>query len=97
MERDNLFNLYVEGYFGVREMDEYDLKEYVLKDIENYIKDFVYTNDVDTLYAKENSKRIKDEVSIKTKLQSSLILLNKMNASTELILLIKKKIKGLDE
>lgn len=97
MERDNLFNLYVEGYFGVREMDEYDLKEYVLKDIENYINDFVYTNGVDILYAKENSKRIKDEVSIKTKLQSSLILLNKMNASTELILLIKKKIKELNE
>ena len=97
MERDNLFNLYVEGYFGVREMDEYDLKEYVLKDIENYIKDFVYTNGVDIFYAKENSKRIKDKVSIKTKLQSSLILLNKMNASTELILLIKKKIKELNE
>ena len=47
MERENLFNLYVEAYFGVREMDEYDLKEYVLKDIENYIKDFVYTNDID--------------------------------------------------
>ena len=31
MERENLFNLYVEAYFGVREMDEYDLKEYVLK------------------------------------------------------------------
>ena len=41
MEIDNLFNLYVEAYFGVREMDEYDLKEYVLEDIQNYIKYFV--------------------------------------------------------
>ena len=54
MERENLFNLYVEAYFGVREMDEYDLKEYVLKDIENYIKDFVYTNDIDINYAHRN-------------------------------------------
>lgn len=97
MERDNLFNLYVEAYFGVREMDEYDLKEYVLKDIENYIKDFVYTNDIDINYAKENAERIKDEVNIKTKLQSSLILLNKMNAPEELILLVRKKIKNIDE
>ena len=85
MERENLFNLYVEAYFGVREMDEYD--------IENYIKDFVYTNDIDINYAKENAERIKDEVNIKTKLQSSLILLNKMNAPEELILLVRKKIK----
>ena len=92
MERENLFNLYVEAYFGVREMDEYDLKEYVLKDIENYIKDFVYTNDIDINYAKENA-----EVNIKTKLQSSLILLNKMNAPEELILLVRKKIKNIDE
>mgnify|MGYP002581105012 CR=1 FL=1 len=67
MERENLFNLYVEAYFGVREMDEYDLKEYVLKDIENYIKDFVYTNDIDINYAKENAERIKDEVNIPVK------------------------------
>ena len=72
---------------------EYDLKEYVLKDIENYIKDFVYTNDIDINYAKENAERIKDEVNIKTKLQSSLILLNKMNAPEELILLVRKKDK----
>lgn len=97
MDRESYFNLYVEAYFGVREVDEYDLKEYILKDIENYIKDFVYTNDIDINYAKENAKRIEDEVSIKTKLQSSLILLNKMNAKEELILLIRKKIKNIDD
>lgn len=97
MDRESYFNLYVESYFGVREVDEYDLKEYILKDIENYIKDFVYTNDIDINYAKENAKRIEDEVSIKTKLQSSLILLNKMNAKEELILLIRKKIKNIDD
>ena len=78
-------------------MDEYDLNEYVFKGIENYIKDFVYTNDIDINYAKENAERIKDEVNIKTKLQSSLILLNKMNGPEELILLVRKKVKELDE
>ena len=97
MEIENLFNLYVEAYFGVREMDEYDLKEYVLKDIESYIKDFVYTNNVDLTHAKKNAEKIKDNVSIKTKLQSSLILLNKMNAPEELILLVRKKIKELND
>ena len=45
----------------------------------------------------ENAERIKDEVNIKTKLQSSLILLNKMNAPDELILLVRKKVKELDD
>ena len=48
-------------------------------------------------YSKENAERIKDDVNIKTKLQSSLILLNKMNAPEELILLVRKKIKELND
>ena len=72
-------------------MDEYDLNEYVFKGIENYIKDFVYTNDIDINYAKENAERIKDEVNIKTKLQSNLILLNKMNAQKNLYYSLEKR------
>ena len=97
MTKEDVFRNYIGAYYGVRLMDEYDLKEYVLKDIESYIKDFVYTNDIDINYAKENAERIKDEVNIKTKLQSSLILLNKMNGPEELILLVRKKIKELND
>ena len=34
------FKILVSGYYGITEMDEYDLKVYLLKDIENYIRDF---------------------------------------------------------
>ena len=37
----------VGAYYGVKTMDRYDLKEYVLKDIENYIRDFISVNPID--------------------------------------------------
>ena len=39
MNLEDEFNYLVGGYFGVREMDNYDLKVYVLEDIENYINE----------------------------------------------------------
>ena len=36
MDLKDEFKYLVGGYYGIREMDEYDLKIYVLKDIENY-------------------------------------------------------------
>ena len=35
------FKYLVSAYFGVRLIDEYELKVYVLKDIEEYIKEYV--------------------------------------------------------
>lgn len=93
MELENLLKCYIEAYFGVQDMDEYDLKEFILKDIEDYIKNFVIVNNIDKKLCTDISEYVINKVEIKTKLQSSLILLNKMNAPMELILLIKKKIK----
>lgn len=97
MELVNLFKCFVEGYYGIREMDEYTLKEYALKDIENYIRDFVSVNKMDTEECISIAQNVKDNISIKTKLQSSLIILNKMNFSMELILLVKKRIKNIEK
>lgn len=97
MDLGDTFRYLVGAYYGIAEMDNYDLKEFVLKDIENYIKSFVndnYMEDFD--YVKEASL-VKDEVSLKTKLQDSLIVLPKVNASMELILLVKARIKALRE
>ena len=87
----------VEAYYGILEMDEYDLKIYVLKELENLIRDFVYEYKESNFDYKKEAEYIKDNVNLITKLQSSLIVLNKMNASMELILLIKSKIKKLKE
>lgn len=87
----------VEAYYGILEMDDYDLKVYVLKEVEELIRDFVSEYKDSNFDYKKEAEYIKDNISLITKLQSSLIVLNKMNASMELILLVKSKIKKLKE
>ena len=41
MSNEEQFSLLVGGYFGITEMDEYPLKEYVLKELEEYIIKFL--------------------------------------------------------
>ena len=82
-------NLLLEAYYGLYEMDEYDLKEFEIKylkdEIDNYIKEY-NINNFDFEY-------VKDNISLKTKLQSLLIVLNENNRPLELILLVKKRLK----
>lgn len=86
--RDRL-NLLVKAYYGMMEMDEYELKVYEAKKIEEEIKNFIKEyniNDFDYEY-------VKDNISLRTKLQSLLIVLNENNGPIELILLTKKRLK----
>ena len=87
----------VGAYYGISEMDEYDLKEYVLKDIEEYIKVFVRDNYISNFDYNKEAEIVNNEKSIKTKLQDSLVVLPKVNASTELILLVKARLKKIRE
>ena len=41
MELENQYKLLVLGYYGMMYLDDYDLKVYILKDIEEYIKAFI--------------------------------------------------------
>ena len=95
MELIDQFRYLVGGYFGITYMDEYPLKEYVLKDIENYIRDFIEINPIDNFDYVLESEKVKDEVSVLVKLQDSLIVLNKINADMDLVLLVKRKIKSM--
>lgn len=97
MELKDEFKYLVGGYYGIESMDEYDLKVYILKDVENYIKDFINTNPISNFNYKKEALKYKDELSLITKLQDSLLVLNKMNGPMELVLLIKKRIKKLQE
>ena len=87
------YKLYVEAYYGINEIDEYELKEYILKDVDKLIDNY------NKMYSVDNDNKlreyVKDNISIKTKLQSSLIVLNNINGPMELILLIRKKLKNL--
>lgn len=88
------YRLYLGAYYGVQAMDSYDLKVYILKEIDDYIKVFLKNNIIDNI--EEVNNDVKYNVPLKTKLQDSLILLNKLNAPMELILLIKKRLKELN-
>lgn len=97
MDLRDTFKYLVGAYYGIAEMDEYDLKEYVLKDIEEYIKQFISENPIrDFDYIKE-ANEVESKRELKTKLQDSLVVLPKVNASTELILLVKSRLKKIRE
>lgn len=95
MDLKDQFRYLVGGYFGITYMDEYPLKEFVLKDIENYIRDFIEINPIDDFDYILESEKVKDEVSVLVKLQDSLLVLNKINADMDLVLLVKRKIKSM--
>ena len=93
---EDVYRYMISGYFGVMEMDTYNLKEYVLKDIENYIRDFVKQNPSSNFDFVSEVEKIKDPVPVKTKLQDALLVLNKMdNAPMDLILEIKHRLKAI--
>ena len=83
------------AYYGVKSMDNYDLKEYVLKDIEDYVKNFIEINPIDDFDYRKEANIVNEKTSLITKLQDSLIILSRLNQDLELILLIKKKIREL--
>lgn len=97
MDLKDQFKYLVGGYFGITFMDDYPLKVYVLKDIENYIKDFIEINPIDNFNYKEEAKKYEEELTEITKLQDALLVLNKINASMELVLLVKKRLKKLNQ
>jgi len=97
MELIDQFKYQVGAYYGIQEMDEYDLKVYILKDIENYIKNFLEQNPIPNINYREEARKIEDEVPLITKLQDSLLILPKIDAPIELTLLVKKKIKEIKE
>lgn len=93
MELENQFRYLVGGYYGVSLMDDYPLKEFVLKDIDNYIRDFIEINPIENFDYKREAEIIKDTVSERVKLQDALLVLQKMNGPMDLVLMIKKRLK----
>lgn len=93
MELENKFRYLVGGYYGVSLVDEYPLKEFILKDIETYIRNFVETNPISNFDYKAEAQKVKDHVSERVKLQDALLVLNQMNGSMDLVIMIKQRLK----
>ena len=97
MEIENVFRYLVGGYYGVSLMDEYPLKEFVLNDIEKYIREYIMENPIDNFDYEKEALIIKDSVSDRVKLQDALLVLNRMKGSMDLVFLIKKRLKKLEK
>ena len=93
MDLKDQFRYLVRGYYGIKLMDEYVLKEYILQDVEKYIKDFIEVNPIDNFDYLAEAEFIKDKVPNKSKLQDSLLVLNKVKAPMDLVLLVKQRLK----
>ena len=97
MKLDELYRMYCSCYFGVREMDEYGSKEFILKEISDFIKEFVKDNPIDDFDYEEEARVVEDTWDLKTKLQDSLIVLPKVIDNIELILMIKNRLNVIRE
>lgn len=89
------FKILVGGYYGVMEMDEYVLKEYVLHDIEIYIKEFILKQSSSNINYMEVAEEVRDDLTLKRKLQDSLLTLRRINGSFELEHMIKLRLQDL--
>ena len=93
MSIEDQYKLLVEAYYGITYIDEYDLKVYVLKEIKKLIDNF--ENQYNINNSDDINEYVKNNVDIKALLQSSLIVLNKMDGYVELVLLIKNRLNML--
>lgn len=91
MNIEDTYKLLVGAYYGVREIDEYTSKEYVLNDIKEYIVNYVKQFPLPNYDYKQVANEI-EKISLKRKLQDSLIVLNRLNAPLELVLLIRNRL-----
>lgn len=95
MQSLDKFKYLVSGYYGVNTIDEYQNKVYILKDIENYIKDYVNEIFDEKINYMQIAQKVEKETPLKVLLQDSLLVLNEIDGPMEIVLLIKAKIKEL--
>ncbi len=93
MNTHDQYKLLIGAYYGVKYLDEYALKEYLLSDIRKVINDFINENKNSGLNFDELEDTFEQELSRKTKFQDALIVLQNMNASLEAVLLIRARLK----
>lgn len=91
-ELENEFRLLIGAYYGVQMMDGYDLKVYVLKDIQEEQKKFLREHQLPNFDIERESQIIQNG-KLASKLQDALIVLNRIDASRELIHMIRTRLK----
>lgn len=92
-EEINHYKTIVGAYYGVILMDEYTLKAYVLKNLENLGNHYCQNKNINS---EEIKKFVSQHVAKKVKLQDALYILNELDEDKELLHLIKRKIREID-
>ena len=92
-EEQNRYKTIIGAYYGVMLMDEYPLKAYVLKTLETLEEDYLQDKNIPS---DELKSFVKNRVSAKVKLQDALYILNELDEDTELLHMIKRKIRELE-
>ena len=92
-EENNNYKTILGAYYGVMLMDEYPLKAYILKNIENLRLNYLQNKNIPADLIKSE---VVNKVSKKTKLQDALYILNELDEDKELMHMIKRKIRELD-
>ena len=93
MTLEDTYRMLYGAYLGIREMDEYTSKEYVLKDIEKEINNFKKQYNLNLDYLNINNEL--EKLDLIRKLQDAILVLNMIDGPLELELLIRRKLKEL--
>lgn len=96
MTNKDTYRYLIGAYYGISEMDEYPTKEYILKEIRDYIENFLNNNYID-FDIEEEKDDVDKNVSLDVKLHDALLVLPKIDGPIDLTLLVKKKIKELND
>ena len=96
MELLDVYKYLIGGYYGVSLIDEYDLKVYVLKEIEKYIKDWLDSNDLGNVNIEEINNEVNNLTEVE-KLQDAMLVLHQIDGPLDLILIINQRIIKLNE
>ena len=93
MTLEETYRMLYSAYLGISEMDEYSSKEYILKEVSDYIKDYVNQYNLNLNFNEINKEL--DKKDLIRKLQDAIIVLNMIDGPLELTLLIRGKLKEL--
>jgi len=95
MQFDDPYKYMISGYYGIDTLDEYDNKIYLLKEVEDYIKDYLKDNKIDGIDYDEIDEDIYKNTPLIHKLQDALLVLRDINAPLEVKIMVKQKIGDL--
>jgi hypothetical protein len=89
------YQMLINTYDAMRELDEYSLQAYLIKEVSDYLNDFKINNMITLKEEQDTLKRCANE-PLRIKYIDSLVILKDINNSKELRFLIKKKIRDLN-